>query len=156
MRGVLFDLAPGSVLGQEDGVGPHELEQAITQSEVRLRPGDAALLRTGWMRKWESGHYTGPQPGLTLAGAKYLVDRGAVVVGADNAALELLPSPDPCDALPVHSYLLYESGVFIIENLMLDRLASSGTTEFLFIALPLKVRGATAAPLRPVALPLRS
>jgi kynurenine formamidase len=52
----------------------------------------------------------------------------------------------------VHVHLLVESAIHIIECLNLEELAGSGTTEFLFVAAPLKIRGGTASPIRPVAL----
>ena len=58
----------------------------------------------------------------------------------------------PDAAMPVHVHLLVESGIHIIECLNLDELASAGVTEFLFVALPLKIRGATGSPVRPVAV----
>jgi kynurenine formamidase len=45
-----------------------------------------------------------------------------------------------------------ESGIHIIECLNLEELAADGVTEFLFIAAPMKIRGATGAPLRPLAV----
>jgi kynurenine formamidase len=73
-------------------------------------------------------------------------------VGSDTAAFERLPSP----RMEVHVHLLVERGVHIIENLMLEdlaeELAASAANEFAFVAAPLKIEGATGAPLRPLAL----
>jgi kynurenine formamidase len=154
MRGVLIDAAPGGTLHPTQGVGPPELDAALRREGVRLQPGDAVLLRTGWMRNWEEPFYLSQEPGLTRAGAEYLVERGAIVIGADNGGLELIPSRDPDEVVPVHSYLLCEVGVPIVENLVLDQLAADGVHEFLLVGLPLKLRGASAAPFRPIALPL--
>ncbi|MDO8210176.1 cyclase family protein [Conexibacter sp. CPCC 206217] len=154
MRGVLVDLAPGGTLERTRGVGPEELETGLARAGVGIEAGDVVLLRTGWMRNWRQPFYLGAQPGLTRAGAEWLAERGAAAIGADNAALELQPSPEPDDAVPVHTFLLYERGIPIIENLALDELSEAGVHEFLFVALPLKLRGATAAPLRPIAIAL--
>ena len=54
--------------------------------------------------------------------------------------------------MPVHVHLLVESGIHIIENLNLEELARAAAYEFLFIALPLKMQGATGSPIRPIAL----
>ena len=51
-----------------------------------------------------------------------------------------------------HVHLLVESGIHIIECLNLDELAAAGVAEFLLVALPLKIRGATGSPVRPVAI----
>ena len=58
----------------------------------------------------------------------------------------------PDAGMPVHVHLLVENGIHIIECLNLEEVAAAGVAEFLFVALPLKLRGATASPIRPVAI----
>jgi kynurenine formamidase len=48
-----------------------------------------------------------------------------------------------------------ERGVCLLELAWLEELAKDNVYEFAFIAAPLKLRGATGAPARPLALPLR-
>jgi kynurenine formamidase len=45
--------------------------------------------------------------------------------------------------------------VTIIEVLDLEALARDKVYEFVFIGAPLKLRGATGAPMRPLAIPMR-
>jgi kynurenine formamidase len=52
---------------------------------------------------------------------------------------------------PGHVLLLVHLGIHIFENLRLDELAAAGGWEFLFVAAPLKIRGGTGAPVRPLA-----
>ena len=54
--------------------------------------------------------------------------------------------------MSVHVHLLVESGIHIIECLNLEELSAWGAREFLFVATPLRIRGGTASPIRPVAL----
>ena len=54
----------------------------------------------------------------------------------------------------LYDNLLVESGIHLIENLNLEALASDGVEEFLFTAAPLKIRGGTGAPVRPLAFRL--
>jgi kynurenine formamidase len=54
--------------------------------------------------------------------------------------------------MEVHVHLLVEKGIHIIECLNLEELASAGVKEFWFVALPLKIRGGTGSPIRPIAL----
>ena len=54
--------------------------------------------------------------------------------------------------MPVHVHLLAENGIHIIECLNLEELAADGVTEFLFVGVPMKIRGATGAPVRPLAM----
>ena len=44
------------------------------------------------------------------------------------------------------------AGIPIIENLNLEELAKARVHEFAFICLPLKMRGATGSPVRPIAI----
>lgn len=77
------------------------------------------------------------------------------MVGADNIAFENLPSPDPDNWLPAHTYLLAEAGVPIMEVVDLEELSREECYEFVFVGACLKIRGATAGPIRPLALPIR-
>jgi kynurenine formamidase len=68
--------------------------------------------------------------------------------GSDTAPFEFAPSPE----MAVHVHLLVRSGIHIIECLNLEELAAAAVTEFLFVALPLKIRGGTGSPIRPYGL----
>ena len=54
--------------------------------------------------------------------------------------------------LPGHLLLLVRAGVYIVEGLNLEELARDGVREFAFVCLPLKLRGGTGSPVRPLAL----
>ena len=43
------------------------------------------------------------------------------------------------------------SGVRIIENMYLEELQRDGVAEFLFVCLPLRLKGATRSPVTPIA-----
>ncbi len=150
-RGVLLDFAKNGPLDDDVEITPAMLEAC----DVRVQEGDVVLLRTGWAQYWrDAGRYInamggspkGPGPGL--AGAKWLSERRPVAVGSDTVAFEKVPAPD----MPVHVHLLFECGIHLIEALNLEELAAAGAREFLFIAAPLKLEGATGAPIRPIAL----
>jgi kynurenine formamidase len=146
-RGVLLDLAGDGELAED-----HEITAAeLAATGAAIQPGDVVLLRTGWGRYWADparylSHLRGPGPGLE--GARWLSSRGVFAVGSDTVAFEKMPAP----TMPVHVHLLVDSGIHIIENLNLEELAGAGAREFLFVALPLPLQGATASPVRPVAL----
>jgi kynurenine formamidase len=55
-------------------------------------------------------------------------------------------------SLPGHLILLVHHGIYIIENLNLEELSRDRRYEFTFIALPLKIQGATGSPVRPIAV----
>ncbi|MCX6602707.1 MAG: cyclase family protein, partial [Acidobacteria bacterium] len=58
----------------------------------------------------------------------------------------------PAADMPVHVHLLFEKGIHLIEALQLEELAEAGVKEFLFVGAPLKLEGATGAPMRPLAI----
>ncbi len=58
----------------------------------------------------------------------------------------------PANPQPVHTPLLIEHGIYLLESLDLEGLAGAGVHEFLVVALPLAIRGATASMVDPVAI----
>ena len=95
-------------------------------------------------------------PGISLDSAKWLCEEaGAMCIGADTIALEVLPSEQENVFLPVHAYMFATAGAQIIEVLDLETVAGEKVYEFALVALPLKLRGATGSPVRPIAVPLR-
>ena len=153
-RGVLLDIAGlegQDILGNEYEIGQEALQRAAEKQAVTIEQGDAVLIRTGWIRYYHDpvkyvSHHDGC-PGLTEEGARWLVSRGVRYVGADTLALEKTPS-----SLPVHGILLVQNGIHILEVMYLNDLAADGVFEFLFVASPLKIRGGTASPVRPLAI----
>ncbi|HEY1337690.1 MAG TPA: cyclase family protein [Bryobacteraceae bacterium] len=148
-RGVLLDFAQAGPLAGDFEITPQRLDEAARGLEVRR--GDVVLLRTGWAAYWNDARrficeVKGPGPGIE--GARWLSARGVFAAGSDTVAFEKVPDA----SMPVHVHLLVENGIHIIECLNLEELAAAGVREFLFVALPLKIRGGTASPIRPVAV----
>ena len=157
-RGVLLDIAGlkgVDTLPPSYGIGKKDLQDAIKAQNVKMEKGDVVLLRTGRMRLWpDHDKYLIDEPGLNLEGAQFLAEEcGCIAIGGDNVALEQLPSADPDNYLPVHCYLFAVVGVMIIEIVMTEELAKEKLYEFAFFAAPLKLRGSTGSPMRPVAIP---
>lgn len=159
-RGVLIDVAAAKGIDMlPDGyrIDREDLIDALTRQQVKLQQGDVVLIRTGRMQQYENAaaYMTNP-PGIGLAAARFLVEEsGAMIVGADNLSFESFPPEVDDNYVPVHTYLLAEQGTPIIELINLEALAQDRVYEFAFIGGALKLRGADAAPLRPVAIPLR-
>ena len=157
-RGVLLDVAGllgGRPLSPDFTIEPDHLTEACRVQGVDVRNGDVALIRTGWGQYWPDpiafvtagkGNVA-VNPGPGEAAAKWLSGKGVFAAGADNLTFEKVPS-----ALPAHVHLLVENGIHIIEVLNLEQLARDKAWEFLFIAQPLKIRGGTGSPVRPVAV----
>jgi kynurenine formamidase len=159
-RGVLIDIAAANgvdVLPDSYGIGADDVRMALDRQRTTVRPGDVVMVRTGRMRVWPDREaYLPNEPGLDLGGAKFLAEAGAIVIGADNIALEQAPSPDPDNHHGVHTFLLAEAGVPIMENVDLEELSADEVFEFAFVGRAMPIRGATAAPMQPIAMPLRS
>jgi kynurenine formamidase len=159
-RGVLIDIAAANgvdVLPDSYGIGADDVRMALDRQRTTVRPGDVVMVRTGRMRVWPDREaYLPNEPGLDLEGAKLLAEAGAIVIGADNIALEQAPSPDPDNHHGVHTFLLAEAGVPIMENVDLEELSADEVFEFAFVGRAMPIRGATAAPMQPIAMPLRS
>ena len=157
-RGVLLDLAAAhneDVLSQSFPIGPDELSETATRQKVQIRQGDVVMIRTGRGSTWPDAElYLPREPGLNRDGAEWLARQGVSMIGADNIALEHLPSSDPDNWLPVHTYLLAEAGVPIMEVVDLEGLAAEECYQFCLVGAALKLRGATAGPIRPLAFPL--
>lgn len=158
-RGVMLDIAAlhqQAMLPDGYRITKDDILASLARQRLQLQPGDVVLLRTGRMQRYErAAAYMDSPPGLGLEAAKYLAeDAGVMVVGADNLSLEAFPSELDSDYVPVHTYLLAQRGVPIIELAYLEELAKDRVYEFAFIAAGLRLRGADAAPLRPIAIPL--
>jgi kynurenine formamidase len=156
-RGLLFDVAGvtgGTHMQPGQTVTVEHLQRAAETGGFSVEKGDIALIRTGWGQYFgvDNPKYVHGEPGIDVPAAKWLIDQGIVAIGADNMAVEVLPNPDKGLAMPVHSYALAECGVYLIENLALEELARDGVSTACFILLATKFRGATGAPVRPVAM----
>ena len=160
-RGVLIDVAKSKNVAYLPASYPitvADLQDALKKQGTTLRPGDVVLIRTGVMTLWpdQAKYRLADQAGLGLEAAQWLVEgQQAMLLGADNFGVESFPSKDPENFVPVHTYLLAERGVSLVEALWLEDLSKDQVYEFLFIASPLKMRGATASPIRPFAIPIR-
>ena len=159
-RGVLIDVAASkgvAMLPPSYRITADDLRAALRRQQLALQPGDVVLIRTGRMQWVEDERKFEEQaPGLSLEAARFLVEEGgAMSIGADNLSFEAFPSDQDGNYVPVHTYLLAEHGVTLMEVVDLEGLAKDGVHEFAFIGASLKFRGASAAPMRPLAFPLR-
>jgi kynurenine formamidase len=159
-RGLLFDV-PGHrgvpCLPKGEPVTADELQAIATAKGFEVAPGDVVLVRTGYMSHWPDREAMAEHlcPGPDISAARWLADRRVLAVGSDTETFEVQPAPDggvPHNPQPVHTLLLIELGVYIMESLDLEELAADGRHEFLFVALPLSVRGATGSMIDPIAV----
>lgn len=158
-RGILLDV-PG-YLGLPDLEGGYEITVADLQGTLQkqgtaLEPGDVALIRSGWGKKFAEGAaYVGGAsgvPGISEDGATWLASHGIHAAGADTIAFERLAPGGGHAQLPAHRVFLVENGIYIVEALDLEELAAKAIHEFTFILVPLNIFGATGSPVRPLAV----
>jgi kynurenine formamidase len=138
-------LAPGH------SVSAAELEHAAAGLE--LQRGDVVLVRLGSGGLWADRPAYEAAGGVSAEGSRWLARFEPVAVGADNIAWDVIGELDPdLGSLPGHTILIVQEGIHIIESLFLEELAADGVREFGFVCLPLKLRGGTGSPVRPLAL----
>ncbi|MEQ8218639.1 MAG: cyclase family protein [Arenibacter sp.] len=158
-RGVLLDVADAKgPLPKNYRITSQDLKFTLEKQETKLQRGDVVLIRTGQAEFYEdASHYLDNYPGIGLDAVKWLVeDQGIMLLGADNLSFEAFPPEREDNWVPVHTYLLAEKGVMFIEQLFLEELSKEEVYEFAFVAASLKLKGASASPLRPIAIPINT
>jgi kynurenine formamidase len=97
------------------------------------------------------GEFHKGDPGIGVDAAKYLIQKDVCAVGADNVTVEVRPDKAGRD-FPVHVELIRNHGIYLMEMLVLDKLAQSGRFEFMFVAAPLKISRGVGSPINPLAI----
>jgi kynurenine formamidase len=152
-RAVLLDIARlrgADILPDGYEVTIADLRDALQASGRALAAGDIVLVRTGKIRQFyaDPAAFQAAEPGVGREAALWLHDEGMAVLGTDTTGTEPLPFADP--AQTTHRAMLVERGVHLIENLDLEAPARDQVSAGLFVALPLKITGATGSWVRPV------
>jgi kynurenine formamidase len=157
-RGILVDVAGFrkiDALPAGEVISLKEFKEVLEHQSIEVLVGDVVLVHTGYMKFWTQGVDTVSKfkgAGISLEVADYLAERGAVVVGADTETVEADPSPDPRNPHPVHIRLMIEKGVHLLELVYLSDLARDHVYQFMFVCLPLRIKGATGSMVRPIAI----
>lgn len=167
-QGILLDIAGYknvSTLSSRHEVTMKDVAGALSRqglNESDIRPGDAVLLNYGWAVNWNNppkynnADYNHPEnkgsPGIGLEVARWLAEKQVALVGADSCCVEVIPNPDASLYHPVHQELIMLHGIYMLENLDLRSLAADDVYRFLFIFNPLRLKGATGSPGRPIAI----
>nr|WP_012311525.1 cyclase family protein [Arthrobacter sp. AK-1]ABR66993.1 predicted polyketide cyclase [Arthrobacter sp. AK-1] len=157
-RTVLLDIAKLKAvecLDDSYAITVEDIEQELQRTGLSIEEGDVVFVRTGRMRYWPDGTKAlGNPPGLSLEASRWLTARGISVIGADQECVEVGPSQHDDNWLPGHCHFLAEAGVPMIELLNLEELSADDVNEFCVVAAPIRLKGATGAPIRPMALKL--
>lgn len=152
---VILDVAAArnvDCLDPGEQIAVSDIEKALTLTGGDIRTGDAVLIRTGWSKHWSDAETfngrRGGMPGPGETATRWLVSRGATLVGSDTPGFECLPTP----GVSVHAILLVDEGIHIIENLNLDEIARLRRPRVIFVTLPLRLVGSTGSPIRAIAI----
>lgn len=150
-RGLFVDAA-----GDEPSSAPvrvSAVEERLRSADIQPMPGDALLVRTGWLRDWRSGRASSTSwAGLDMDCVDWLDEHGIALVGADTITVEVQPSRVPGSALPLHVALIRDRGLPLLELLDLEQLADTGAVELLLVVSPLNLTGGSGSPVAPVAV----
>lgn len=155
-RGVLLDMAAHygtDIVKEGTAFNVKEIEEVAKKQGVEIRQGDVVLFHTGWLSLIgkDDKRYSAAEPGLGVEGAKYLVGKGVVAVGADTWGLEVLPFESK-NLFEVHQILLPQNGTYILENMDTAELAKDKAYEFLFVLGQPRFKGAVQSMINPVAI----
>ncbi|RPE37841.1 putative cyclase [Streptomyces sp. Ag109_O5-1] len=168
-RGVLLDV--GRAVGDARGELPDGF--AITEEHLRVtvesqgatsgvRRGDIVLVRTGQLGRvrrlgeW-GGYAAGDAPGLSFTTLGWLHRTEIAAIATDTCGLEVRPHEFAGPARsPLHRIAVADMGLPLGEMWDLEALAedcaADGVHEFLLVAAPLPVAGASGAPVSPIAV----
>ncbi|MDZ4710051.1 MAG: cyclase family protein [Saprospiraceae bacterium] len=101
----------------------------------------AVIVHTGWADFWNTDRYYSHHPFLSAEAARYLLEQEVLLVGIDSHNIDDTRIHDR----PVHSILL-KNEILIVEHLCdLDKIP---VDQFLFSAVPPKIKGMGTFPVR--------
>lgn len=140
------------VTGKKAGepITVEDLERAEKASGQTVGPGTAVIACTGFStgeKVWAREGFERDRPHFPVESAEWLADRNITLFVTDVIGMD-----DPDEWWwPTHHVWLSRGIPMVQQVANLDKLAGK---KFLFVVLPLKMRGGTASPVRPVALVL--
>lgn len=160
-------LGGGKVLAAGTLITAADIEAMLREQGLGWRgllPGDVLYIYTGWSDFWESDLYYTKGPGLSFDATQYIEEKKIVLVALDNPFTDPVndgqlageagqPEGAP-EGLPfaIHHYNLTQSGIHQIQNMKLDELARDKVWTSCTIILPLRSKGGSGSPVRPVAI----
>lgn len=137
------------VKGEENYITKEILQKACKDAGLTIKNGDAVLIYTGHYNRNYPGYkeYLFNYSGLNQEAMEWLADLGIVNVGIDapsiDSSIEMKKKNYPCHVV------CRERKFMNTENMAnLDQVAGKRFTLALF---PLKIRGGSASPVRPIA-----
>lgn len=150
-RGVLLDLAVDGPLPDGHGVTGEDLERACLRAGVRMRSGDALVVRGGWDYATSLDRHI---PGMTLDAVAWMHRHEVAVYVGDIG--DARPALEPGTPGALHRVALSRLGMPLIDVADPTELAVACTEEdratFLFVAAPPRLEAASGVPVNPLAI----
>ena len=170
-RGVVIDIARD--LEEREGaydpfversITPAMLDRAAQRQGVALEPGDMLCVRTGWMGRYLAHDRAGRErignthAFIGLAAdedmARWLWNTHVTAIACDNPAIEVSPGDPKIGSF--HRRALPLLGLMLGELFDLDRIAersaADGRWTFMFVSVPLYLRGGVGSPANAIAV----
>ena len=130
--------------GKDEKVTAKDLEEALSSAGEDISPGEAILVATGYNRHGSGDQATDLTPHFSYDAIEWAVNLRPSIIASDMANWydgEERPNFWP---------MLLKSGTLVSGSLV--NLAEIADSRFRLIALPMKIRGAMAAPVRMIAV----
>ncbi|MGI0084873.1 MAG: cyclase family protein [Nitrososphaerales archaeon] len=150
-RAVLLDFPAYKsvdILPERYEISPEDIEGALSMERVTIKPGDAALVRTGFSKfmTTDPDAYLHKYAGLTAESARHLALKKISVACSDNLAFGV---PKPFE---LHQVFLVDNGIYMVKSLNFEELAKDKVYASTLVIAPLKIKGATGSLVRPIAI----
>lgn len=153
-----FFTAPNGrpVLRDDYRITIDDIDNALHRQRLRyIGAGDVPIFHTGWTHLVRSDpqRYLTQEPGIYLAEARYLADKGVALIATDTWGLEVLdPGVTEGNAFPCHQELFGKYGCRIGESFVTDAAIDDHVYEGLLVVTPENVPGATCGSSAPTLL----
>jgi kynurenine formamidase len=164
-------LGKGQPLAAGTTVTAADIEAMLKAQGLGTRgvlPGDVLYIYTGWGDGWidpdtAKTYYT-MGPGLAYDAAKYIEEKQVVLVALDNPFTDPVPEgmlqgkaapaagTPPALPFAIHHHNLVVAGIHNIQNANLGELARDKVWLSCTIILPLRSKGGSGSPVRPVSI----
>jgi kynurenine formamidase len=150
-KGILIDLAGYkgvNTLPERYEITMDDIRNALAKQGMKesdIEPGDALLFNLGWWRIWPDPKTTAGSPAyVNTEVIEWIIARKPCMVGSDSN----LDGPEA----KVHSEITMKNGIFNLELMDFSTFHSEKVYKFLFVFTPLRLKGATGSPGRPIAI----
>ncbi|MFI3171045.1 MAG: cyclase family protein [Eubacteriales bacterium] len=156
-RAVLLDVPKAyglESLPPHFSIGPEELEFTRAKFDINIGENEIIIVRTGQMKYWPDKEKmkSCEGAGISIDGAKWLERYSPIAIGGDTETIEVSPSGIQGNPQPCHVFLIRENGIHMIEFINCEELSKDEQYTFLFVLLPLSIKGATGSIVNPIAI----